>query len=113
MKKGESPVHCGGRLIIIDGGFSRAYQGVTGIAGYTLVSDSRMVKLIAHEPFVSTEEAVRSEREMHSTAEIVSRSLRRLRTEDTDAGKELRERIADLTTLLEAYRNGSLKEQNW
>ena len=113
VKKGESPVHCGGRLIIIDGGFSHAYQGVTGIAGYTLVSDSRMVKLIAHEPFVSTEEAVRSEREMHSTAEIVSRSLRRLRTEDTDAGKELRERIADLTTLLEAYRNGSLKEQNW
>lgn len=113
VKKGESPVHCGGRLIIIDGGFSRTYQGVTGIAGYTLVSDSRMVKLIAHEPFVSTEEAVRSEREMHSTAEIVSRSPRRLRTEDTDAGKELRERIADLTTLLEAYRNGSLKEQNW
>lgn len=61
-------------MIVIDGGFSLAYQKVTGIAGYTLVSDSRVIKLIAHEPFVSTEEAVRSERDMHSTAEIIRRA---------------------------------------
>jgi fructose-1,6-bisphosphatase-3 len=113
VKKGESPVHCGGKVIIIDGGFSRAYQKVTGIAGYTLVSDSRTVKLIAHQPFVSAEEAVRSEQEMHSTAEIIRFSEHRLRIGDTDAGKELRERIVDLNALIAEYKSGRLKERNW
>lgn len=112
VKKGESPVHCGGKVLVIDGGFSLAYQKVTGIAGYTLVSDSRVIKLIAHEPFVSTEEAVRSERDMHSTAEIIRRSQRRLCVGDTDRGREIRERIVDLKALLDAYNSGKLKERS-
>lgn len=111
VKKGESPVHCGGKLIIIDGGFSRAYQSVTGIAGYTLVFDSRVIKLIAHEAFVSAEEAVRSERDMHSTAEIIRRSYPRLCVSDTDAGREMKESIDDLKRLLNAYGSGRLKER--
>ena len=112
VKKGESPVHCGGKVIIIDGGFSRAYQKVTGIAGYTLVSDSRTVKLIAHEPFVSTQEAVLNERDIHSASEVIRKSETRLRVKDTDTGREMEERIADLEKLLEAYRCGALKERN-
>ncbi len=112
VRKGESPVHCGGKVIVIDGGFSRAYQSVTGIAGYTLVADSRMMKLIAHEPFVSTEVAVRSERDMHSTAEIIRRAEKRLSVGDTDAGREMREQIADLKALLDAYQSGRLKERH-
>ncbi len=111
VKRGESPVHCGGKVIVIDGGFSLAYQKVTGIAGYTLVSDSRVIKLIAHEPFVSTEEAVRSERDMHSTAEIIRRAGRRLCVGDTDRGREMREKIVDLKVLLEAYNSGKIKER--
>ena len=103
-------MHCDGKLIVIDGGFSQAYQKVTGIAGYTLVSDSRVVKLIAHEPFVSAEEAVRDERDMHSTAKIIRRYSRRLYVADTDAGKETRERIEDLKLLLDAYKSGRIKE---
>ena len=112
VKKGESPVHCGGKVIIIDGGFSRAYQKVTGIAGYTLVSDSRTAKLIAHEPFVSTQEAVLNERDIHSASEVIRKSETRLRVKDTDTGREMEERIADLEKLLEAYRCGALKERN-
>lgn len=87
-----------------------AYQKVTGIAGYTLVSDSRVIKLIAHEPFVSTEEAVRAS----GTAfhrEIIRRAERRLCVGDTDRGREMREKIVDLKILLEAYNSGKIKER--
>lgn len=109
-KKGESPVHLGGKVIIIDGGFSAPYQKVTGIAGYTLVSDSRLLKIIAHEPFVSKEVAIRAERDMHSTMEIIAHASNRLRVADTDRGKEMQERIQDLSDLIIAYKSGKIRE---
>lgn len=77
-----------------------------------MVSDSRTVKLIAHEPFVSTQEAVLNERDIHSASEVIRKSETRLRVKDTDTGREMEERIADLEKLLEAYRCGALKERN-
>ncbi len=111
-KKGESPILCCGKLFIIDGGFSKAYQGKTGIAGYTLVCNSYGMRLVAHEPFESTEAAIKKESDIFSDSVIVETMKRRLRVADTDVGAEIRERIRALEGLLQAYRDGSLVEKS-
>jgi fructose-1,6-bisphosphatase III len=110
--KGENPVKANGKLIVIDGGFSREYRSDTGIAGYTLISSSYNLKLIAHEPFTSTEEAIVKEKDILSTITIVDKESERKRVKDTDAGKELIGQIIDLKMLLEAYRKGLIKQKN-
>lgn len=110
-KNGESPVKCGGKVMVIDGGFSRAYQKETGIAGYTLISNSYGLILVAHEPFESTEAAIERESDIHSDSVIVNRVLERKLVGDTDVGRDLREQIADLEVLLEAYRSGQIAER--
>ncbi len=108
---GESPIKCGGRLLVIDGGFSKAYQKRTGIAGYTLVCNSRGLWLAAHEPFESAEAAVVNESDIFSDFCEVESFRRRKLVADTDIGVELRERIYYLERLLEAYREGTLMEE--
>ena len=110
-KNGESPVKCGGKVMVIDGGFSRAYQKETGIAGYTLISNSYGLILVAHEPFESTEAAIERESDIHSDSVIVNRVLERKLVGDTDVGRDLREQIADLEVLLESYRSGQIAER--
>jgi len=107
---GESPIKCGGRLLIIDGGFSRAYQSKTGIAGYTLVCNSRGMRLVAHEPFESSQAAIVNESDLFSHAIEVETFTRRKRVADTDIGAEIGERIYYLEELLEAYRDGTIME---
>lgn len=107
---GESPIKCGGKLLIIDGGFSRAYQKKTGIAGYTLVCNSRMMRLVAHEPFESMEAAIKNESDIFSDSIIVENFSRRKRVADTDVGRELQESIFYLEELLTAYNEGTLME---
>ncbi len=109
-KKGESPVHCGGKVFIIDGGFSKAYQGKTGIAGYTLVSNSYGLRLVAHEPFESKENAIHSETDVVSDVVVVETQSARARVADTDIGAEIKARIGELEELLNAYRDGILVE---
>ncbi len=111
VKKGDSPIHCGGRLLVIDGGFSRAYQGQTGIAGYTLIFNSWGLRLVAHEPFTSTEEAILHGTDIHSDKVMVKLFTKRLQISDTDNGAALRERIGELETLVEAYRSGLIAEK--
>ncbi|MDO5336455.1 MAG: fructose-1,6-bisphosphatase [Eubacteriales bacterium] len=111
QSEGESPVKCGGKVIVIDGGFSRAYQKVTGIAGYTLTYNSYGLQLSAHNPFTSVETAVREEKDIVSTKVAVTWSARRQLVGDTDTGRELKERIEELRQLLAAYRNGVIKEK--
>lgn len=111
-KKGESPIKCGGKLLVIDGGFSKAYQDKTGIAGYTLVSSSYGMRLVAHEPFESTESAIRNESDIFSDTIIVETSNRRKNVADTDIGLELKESISQLEDLLQAYRDGILIEKD-
>lgn len=109
--EGESPVKCGGKVIVIDGGFSRAYRKVTGIAGYTLIYNSYGLILTAHEPFTSAEEAVAKEQDIVSNRVAVRYTGVRHLVGDTDNGKALKERIGELTQLLEAYRRGVIKEK--
>ena len=108
---GESPIKCGGKLLIIDGGFSKAYQKKTGIAGYTLVCNSRGMRLVAHEPFESTEAAILKESDIFSDSIVVENFSRRKMVADTDTGKEIQENIFYLEELLEAYREGTIMEE--
>ena len=111
-KKGESPIKCNGKLLVIDGGFSKAYQHKTGIAGYTLVANSYGMRLVSHEPFESTEAAIRKESDIFSDSIVVETALRRQCVADTDIGVELKEIIHQLEELLDAYREGVLVEKN-
>lgn len=111
LKKGESPIKCGGKLLIIDGGFSKAYQGKTGIAGYTLVANSHGMRLVAHEPFESMEAAVQKESDIFSDSIMVETAPTRMRVADTDIGRELKESIAYLEKLLTAYNDGTIIEK--
>lgn len=111
LKKGESPIKCNGKLLIIDGGFSKAYQSKTGIAGYTLVANSHGMRLVAHEPFESREAAIIHESDIFSDATVVEVAPVRIRVSDTDIGTELKERISQLELLLQAYRDGTIVEK--
>mgnify|MGYP002603092406 CR=1 FL=1 len=111
VKDGEDPVKCGGRVLTIDGGFSKAYQPTTGIAGYTLISNSYELILAAHEPLESTRAAVLKELDIHSSRSVIAWMENRMLVADTDKGKMIKERIADLEALLEAYRRGEIAEK--
>ena len=109
--KGENPIKAGGRLMVIDGGFSEAYHKETGIAGYTLVYHSRGFQLVQHEPFTSARDAIVRETDIKSTIQIVEMSAHRMLVADTDKGEELRAQVSDLKELLYAYRHGIITEK--
>ena len=111
VSKGESPLKAGGKLIVIDGGFARAYQSVTGIAGYTLIFNSIGLQLASHQPFTSAEDAVANESDIDSSYNVVENKTARIRVFDTDIGGELKGRIDDLKELLYCYRAGLFKER--
>jgi fructose-1,6-bisphosphatase-3 len=108
--QGENPIKADGMLMVIDGGFAKAYHHTTGIAGYTLVYHSRGFQLIQHEPFTSTQEAVAKGTDIKSSTQIVEMMGRRIRVRDTDKGIQLQEQIKELRQLLYAYRHGLIKE---
>ena len=110
--KGESPVKCNGKVIVIDGGFSKAYRSRTGIAGYTLIYNSYGLTLTAHEPFESPETAVRDERDIVSKREAVEFMDKRILVGDTDSGEKIRRKIDDLKMLISAYRSGEIIEKD-
>ncbi|TVR31038.1 MAG: fructose-1,6-bisphosphatase [Balneolaceae bacterium] len=110
VKKGESPLKAGGKLLVIDGGFAKAYQSQTGIAGYTLIFNSYGLLLAAHHSFQSTQKAIEEARDIHSETEILEQNRKRIRVCDTDHGIEMQQRIDDLKDLLKAFRSGIVKE---
>ncbi len=109
--QGENPIKANGKMLVIDGGFSKAYHPETGIAGYTLVYHSRGFQLVQHEPFESTAKAIEEGLDIKSTTIVVELSSHRQMVRDTDKGMELQKQIGDLTKLLYAYRNGFIKEK--
>ena len=111
-KKGESPFKAGGKLIVIDGGFCRAYQPTTGIAGYTLIYNSNCYRIVSHKPFAGKGHAVRENVDIDSTSEIFERMDARQKIAGTDIGIELQRQVEDLKALLRAYRMGLVKEDH-
>jgi len=111
VKKGESPIKGGGKLIAIDGGFSKAYQGVTGIAGYTLIYNSQGMVLVSHEAFNSKKDAIEKDLDMLPTTEFVQVDRPQMFVADTDIGKKIQSEIDVLKVLLEMYYNKRIKQK--
>ena len=109
VKKGESPVKANGKLFVIDGGFARAYQKTTGIAGYTLIYNSYGIKLVSHAPFESKEKALKEGADILSSIVVEDKIVQRKRVKDTDIGKKLQGQVNDLKKLLLAYRKGIIQ----
>lgn len=107
--KGESPIKAGGRLLVIDGGYSKPYQAETGIAGYTLIYNSYGLRLVQHEPFESTQNAIEQGKDIISETKVVEFMERRKLVRDTDIGKKLIDQIDDLKQLLVAFRKGQIR----
>ncbi|MBQ2751898.1 MAG: fructose-bisphosphatase class III, partial [Oscillospiraceae bacterium] len=103
-KDGESPIKCGGKLLAIDGGFCKAYQKTTGIAGYTLIYNSNNLRLVSHGPFEGINQAVVQNSDIISTTNVLEVKRQRQRVRDTDNGKRLISQIKILKLLLESYR---------
>lgn len=111
-KKGESPMKAGGKLLVIDGGFCKAYQKTTGIAGYTLIYNSACFRLVSHEPFVGRANAIRENQDIASTSVVFERLESRMKIAGTDVGRQLQEQIDDLMDLLCAFRSGEIVEDH-
>ena len=111
VRKGESPIKGGGRLIVIDGGFSKAYQPTTGIAGYTLIFNSRHFRIVAHQPFAGKANALRRNDDIENESEIFEEMDHRMKVWETDEGRDLQARMDDLLLLLDAYRSGAVAER--
>ncbi len=111
VKKGESPIMANGRLLVIDGGMSKAYQKETGIGGYTLVSGSSRLFLVEHEPFCSRQESIENENDIISKNYLIEQRAKQIHIDDTELGEELKEQIANLKRLIYAYNEGLVKEK--
>lgn len=108
-KNGENPVKANGKLILIDGGFCRAYQNSTGIAGYTLIYNADGMRISAHEPFCGVQNAIRDNADVLSDTVIFEQAADKIRVKDTDVGLSISEKIADLQKLVECYETGVMK----
>jgi fructose-1,6-bisphosphatase-3 len=111
VAKGESPVKANGKLLVIDGGFAKVYQQVTGIAGYTLIYNSQGLLLSAHQPFVSKGNLFEDDADIISHINYIERAPERIIVGLTDVGSTIRTKIADIEKLLEAYQSGFIKEK--
>ena len=112
VKKGENPVKGNGKLIVIDGGFCKAYQSTSGIAGYTLIFNSRSLRMVSHQPFQGRRDAIRNNHDIDNNDLIFEHMEGRLKIAQTDEGRELQAQVDDLMELLTAYRSGLVKERH-
>lgn len=112
VKKGESPIKGGGKLIVIDGGFSKAYQATSGIAGYTLIFSSRHFRIVAHQPFAGKYNALHKNLDIEGDSNIFEKMETRMKVAEADEGRVHQSRVEDLMELLEAYRSGAVAEDH-
>ena len=110
--KGESPIKGGGKLIVIDGGFCKAYQPTSGIAGYTLIYNSRTIRIVSHQPFAGKEEAILYNHDIANETNTFERMESRVKIAQTDIGRTLQAQADDLLRLLQAYRSGAVTEDH-
>ena len=112
VRKGESPIKGGGKLLVIDGGFSRAYQATSGIAGYTLLFGSRYYRIMSHQPFAGRAEALKHNLDIDNDSLIFERLETRMKVAQTDEGIDLQAQVNDLVRLIDAYRTGAVAENH-
>ena len=110
FNKGEDPIKANGKLIVIDGGFCKAYQATTGIAGYTLIYNAEGIRISAHEPFLDTNNAIKNNADIISDTVVFEHAASKIKVKDTDGGRAISEKIEDLKILLCAFESGKIKE---
>ena len=111
-KKGESPIKGGGKLLVIDGGFCRAYQPTTGIAGYTLIYNSWVMRIVSHQPFCGRKEAIEENKDIANSSQVFERMESRLKIAQTDIGRKLQAQSNALRDLVEAFKAGAVLEDH-
>ena len=111
-KKGESPIKGGGKLLVIDGGFCRAYQPTTGIAGYTLIYNSWVMRIVSHQPFCGRKQAIEENVDIANSTQVFERLEGRLKIAQTDVGRQLQAQSDDLRNLVDAYKAGAVLEDH-
>lgn len=111
-KKGESPIKAGGKLIVIDGGFCKAYQPTTGIGGYTLIYNSRSIRIVSHDFFAGRQKAIKENKDIPNTSNVFEQMESRIKIEQTDVGSQIKSQVEDLLALLNAYKCGAVTEDN-
>jgi len=111
-KKGESPIKAGGKLVVIDGGFCKAYQSTSGIAGYTLIYNSRCMRIVSHDPFSGRKKAIEEDKDIVSRTKVFEAMESRVKISQTDQGRQLQSQIDDLKNLLRAYKIGAVRENH-
>ncbi len=111
-KRGESPIKGGGKLLVIDGGFCKAYQPTTGIAGYTLIYNSWVLRIVSHEPFCGRKMAIEHNIDIASSSKVFERMEARIKIAQTDIGRKLQAQADDLHALVEAYKSGAVPEDH-
>ena len=112
FNKGEAPIKANGKLIVIDGGFCKAYQKTTGIAGYTLIYNAEGIRISAHEPFFDTHNAIKNNADIVSDIVVFEHASSKIKVRDTDNGRKISDKISDLKMLLEAFEVGKIKENS-
>ncbi len=112
VRKGETPIKAGGKALVIDGGFSTPYHEKTGISGYTLVSNSRGLRLLRHQKIADVKTALAENKDIESTAETVEILSKRMTIGDTDHGQGIRQEIIGLHKLLQAYQSGTIQPKS-
>ena len=112
VRKGESPIKGGGKLLVIDGGFSKAYQSTSGIAGYTLIFTSRFLRIVSHQPFAGKYEAIHRNHDIACDRSILEHMVPRMKVAQTDEGVALQAQVDDLLQLLAAFRSGAVAENH-
>ena len=111
-KKGESPIKGNGKLIVIDGGFCKAYQPTSGIAGYTLIFNSYNIRIVSHQPFAGRQKALFDNDDIANDSMVFERMESRMKISETDNGRVLQAQVDDLRRLLLAYRTGAVTEDH-
>lgn len=111
VSSGENPIKANGRLLVIDGGFCKAYQKTTGIAGYTLIFNSNGMRLCSHEPFTGRADSIKKNKDIFSTSIVFEHATHRIKIKETDKGKQILTKIDDLKKLVKAFSDGHIKER--
>lgn len=100
VKKGHDPIMANRQMIVIDGGFSKAYHHTTGIGGFTLLYNSYGMQLVTHQPFTTKADAIANMKDIISTRRVIDQVSQRQRVSQTNIGAAIKTEIEQLQTLL-------------
>ena len=76
---------------------------------HNFLGKTNSIKCVFDAEIYQLYRAIKEEKDIHSTLDVVELAPNRLLVEDTDAGKSLSKKITDLKALVDAYLKGKIK----